>query len=116
MVFLVQKIRRKFYDSSTIVILADRDELNTQISDTFENCSMLGKVKASQFIASSGDDLTNKLKGNPNFIFTLIQKFNKTDKDIILSGRSVDYSRHHRRHLLHRQGHEFGRVSRLPCR
>lgn len=79
MVFLAQKIRRKFNGSPTIVILTDRDELNKQISDTFENCGLLGKAKASQFIATSGDDLIQKLKGNPSFIFTLIQKFNKSD-------------------------------------
>ena len=72
MVFLAQKIRRKFSGSPTIVILTDRDELNTQISDTFENCGLLGKTKASQFIASSGADLEQKLRGNPSFIFTLI--------------------------------------------
>lgn len=77
MVFLAQKIRRKFSGSPTIVVLTDREELNTQISDTFENCGMLGKTKSSQFIASSGEDLITKLKGNPSFIFTLIQKFNK---------------------------------------
>ena len=38
-----------------------------------------GKVKASKFIATSGNDLVTKLKGNPSFIFTLIQKFNKKD-------------------------------------
>ncbi|MBR0239327.1 MAG: type I restriction endonuclease subunit R [Thermoguttaceae bacterium] len=80
MAFLAQKIRRKFAGSPTIVILTDRDELNTQISDTFENCGLLGKTKASQFIAASGDDLVTKLKGNPSFIFTLIQKFNKPDE------------------------------------
>ena len=84
MVFLSQKIRRKFAGSPTIVILTDRDELNTQISDTFENCGLLGKTKASKFIATSGDDLINKLRGNPSFIFTLIQKFNKkVEKPII---------------------------------
>lgn len=79
MVFLAQKIRRKFAGSPTIVILTDRDELNKQISDTFENCGLLGKTKASQFIATSGEDLVQKLKGNPSFIFTLIQKFNKAN-------------------------------------
>lgn len=34
MVFLAQKIRRKFEGSPTFVILTDRDELNKQISDT----------------------------------------------------------------------------------
>ncbi len=83
MVFLSQKIRRKFAGSPTIIILTDRDELNKQISDTFENCSLLGKTKASGYIASSGDDLVRKLKGNPSFIFTLIQKFNKPDAEPI---------------------------------
>lgn len=89
MVFLAQKIRRKFEGSPTFVILTDRDELNKQISDTFENCGLLGKVKASQFIASSGDDLIQKLKGNPSFIFTLIQKFNKPDAEPILPDHDV---------------------------
>lgn len=79
MLFLAQKIRRKFAGSPTIVVLTDRDELNKQISDTFENCGILGKTKASQFIASSGNDLVKKLNSNPSFIFTLIQKFNKYD-------------------------------------
>lgn len=91
MVFLAQKVRRKFEGSPTFVILTDREELNSQISDTFENCGLLGKTKAAKFIATSGDDLVQKLRGNPSFIFTLIQKFNKPsaepvypDHDIII--------------------------------
>lgn len=80
MVFLSAKIRRKFSGSPTIVILTDRDELNKQISDTFENCGLLGAAKASQFIASSGANLVQKLQGNPSFIFTLIQKFNQPNE------------------------------------
>ena len=76
MLFLAQKIRRKFEGSPTFLVLTDRDELNKQISDTFENCGLLGNVKAKKFIASSGEDLKTKLKGNPSFIFSLIQKFN----------------------------------------
>lgn len=89
MVFLAQKIRRKFSGSPTIIILTDRDELNTQISDTFENCGLLGKTKAGQFIASSGADLISKLKGNPSFIFTLIQKFNKADVEPIYPDHDI---------------------------
>ena len=88
MVFLAQKIRRKFEGSPTFVILTDRDELNKQISDTFENCGLLGS-KASQFIASSGEDLMAKLRGNPSFIFTLIQKFNHSDVQPIFRYRQV---------------------------
>lgn len=76
MVFLSQKIRRKFLGSPTIVILTDREELNKQISGTFENCGLLGSVKAKKFIATSGEDLVKKLNNNPSYIFTLIQKFN----------------------------------------
>lgn len=89
MVFLAQKIRRKFEGSPTIVILTDRDELNKQISDTFENCGLLGKTKASQFIASSGSDLVEKLHGNPSFIFTLIQKFNRPDEPPIYPDHDI---------------------------
>lgn len=89
MVFLAQKIRRKFEGSPTFVILTDRDELNKQISDTFENCGLLGDVKASQFIATSGDDLIQKLKRNPSFIFTLIQKFNKPEAEPIFPDHDV---------------------------
>lgn len=83
MVFLAQKIRRKFEGSPTIVVLTDRDELNKQISDTFENCGLLGGLKTKQFIAHSGEDLRQKLTGNPSFIFSLIQKFNKPDAEPI---------------------------------
>ncbi len=77
MVFFAQKIRRKFAGSPTFVILTDRDELNKQISDTFENCGLLDGVKASHFIATSSADVITKLSGNPSFVFTLIQKFNQ---------------------------------------
>ncbi|MGN0867527.1 MAG: type I restriction endonuclease subunit R [Oligosphaeraceae bacterium] len=89
MVFLSQKIRRKFAGSPTIVILTDRDELNKQISDTFENCGLLGKTKAGQFMASSGADLERKLRGNPSFIFTLIQKFNNPDVEPIYPDHDI---------------------------
>ncbi len=78
MLFLAQKIRCKFEGSPTIVVLTDRDELNKQISETFENCGLLGKSKSKEFMAQSAEDLINKLKGNPSFVFSLIQKFNDT--------------------------------------
>lgn len=89
MLFLAQKIRRKFEGSPTIVVLTDRDELNKQISDTFENCGLLGNVKAKKFIASSGEDLKTKLKGNPSFIFSLIQKFNDPNADPIYPDHDI---------------------------
>ena len=89
MVFLAQKIRRKFAGSPTIVVLTDREELNKQISDTFENCGLLGKANASAFMASSGEDLIKKLQGNPSFVFTLIQKFNQPDPEPIYPDHDI---------------------------
>lgn len=89
MVFLARKIRRQFEGSPTIVVLTDREELNKQISDTFENCGVLGKVKAKSFIANSGEDLVAKLKGNPSFIFSLIQKFNRPDAEPIYPDHDI---------------------------
>jgi type I restriction enzyme R subunit len=50
---------------------------------------MLGKVKAREFIAQSGEDLITKLKGNPSFIFSLIQKFNRPDAEPIYPGHDI---------------------------
>lgn len=90
MAFFAQKIRRKMAGSPTFVVLTDREELNTQISDTFENCGILGKdSKAKQCIDTSGEDLITKLKGNPSFIFTLIHKFNKSDVEPIYPDHDI---------------------------
>ncbi len=89
MLFLSQKIRRKFPGSPTIVVLTDRDELNKQICGTYEACGLLGKTEGKKFVATSGTDLVNKLKGNPSFIFTLIQKFNKPDEPPIYPDHDI---------------------------
>lgn len=89
MLFLSQKIRRKFLGSPTIVVLTDRDELNKQICGTFEACGLLGKTEGKKFMAISGTDLINKLKGNPSFIFTLIQKFNKPNEPPIYPDHDI---------------------------
>ena len=72
MLFLAQKIRRKFEGSPTFLVLTDRDELNKQISDTFENCGLLGNVKAKKL-----------------FIFSLIQKFNDANAEPIYPDHDI---------------------------
>lgn len=89
MLFLAQKIRRKFEGSPTIVVLTDRDELNKQICGTFEACGLLGKTEGKQFMATSGSDLISKLKGNPSYIFTLIQKFNQPNAEPIIPDHDI---------------------------
>ena len=89
MLFLAQKIRRKFPGSPTIVVLTDRDELNKQIAGTFEACGLLGTAKGKQFMATSGKDLVDKLHTNPSYIFTLIQKFNRPDEPPIYTDHDI---------------------------
>ena len=89
MIFFAQKIKRKLTGSPTFVVLTDRDELNKQISGTFESCGVLGSSKASSFIASSGKDLLDKLHGNPSFIFTLIHKFNQSGLEPIIPDHDI---------------------------
>lgn len=40
-------------------------------------------------MATNSTDLINKLKGNPSFIFTLIQKFNKPDEPSIYPDHNI---------------------------
>ena len=90
MVFFAKKIRRKMAGTPTFVILTDRDELNRQISDTFENCGLLGQgTRAASCIATSGADLVRRLHGNPGFIFTLIQKFNQPEAEPIYPDHDI---------------------------
>lgn len=89
MVFLAEKIRRKFEGTPTIVVLTDRDELNTQISDTFEACGCLGAIETKEFIPANGDKLIKMLRKNPSYIFTLIQKFNNADPEPILPDHDI---------------------------
>ena len=83
MVFLAEKIRRKFAGSPTFLVLTDREELDKQISETFESCGCLAGVPAERCRATSGKDLIEKLKGNPSYVFSLIQKFNQDDVEEI---------------------------------
>lgn len=89
MLFLAQKIRRKFEGSPTIVVLTDREELNKQICGTFEACGLLGKTEGKQFMPSSGKRLIEMLRGNPSFVFTLIQKFNNPDAEPIYPDHDI---------------------------
>lgn len=89
MVFMARKILRKFPGSPTFVVVTDRDELDRQIAGTFANCGCLGAAEPSKYIATSGDDLVEKLRGNPSFVFTLIQKFNDPDAEPIYPDHDV---------------------------
>lgn len=89
MLFLAEKSRRTQPGSPTFLVLTDRDELNKQISETFESCGCLSGVPAARCRATSGADLTEKLRGNPAYIFSLIQKFNQPDAEPILPDHDI---------------------------
>ena len=40
-------------------------------------------------MATSGSDLISKLKGNPSYIFTLIQKFNQPNAEPIIPDHDI---------------------------
>lgn len=89
MVFLAEKIRRTQPGSPTFLILTDREELIKQISETFESCGCLAGIPAARCRATSGVDLADKLKGNPSYIFSLIQKFNQTETNPIIPDHDI---------------------------
>ena len=89
MVFLAEKIRRTQTGSPTFLVLTDRDELNRQISETFESCGCLAGVPAARCRATSGEDLVEKLQGNPSYVFSLIQKFNQPDAEPIYPDHDI---------------------------
>ena len=72
MVFLCQKIHRKFGGSYTFLIVLDRSELERQIYDTFTG---VGAVTEENIKAKSRDHLRELLAENHRYVFTLIHKF-----------------------------------------
>lgn len=72
MVFITQKIHRKFGGSYTFLMVTDRTELERQLYDTFTGVEA---VTEKNVRATSRDDLRKLLRENHRFLFTLIQKF-----------------------------------------
>ena len=72
MVFICQKIHRKFGGSFTFLIVVDRSELERQLYDTFTS---VGATTSKQVVAKSRDHLRELLKENHRYVFSLIHKF-----------------------------------------
>lgn len=72
MVFIAQKIHRKFGGSYTFLLVTDRSELERQLYDTFTG---VGAVTEENIKAKSRDHLRGLLKENHRYVFTLIHKF-----------------------------------------
>lgn len=79
MVFLCQKMHRKFTGSYTFLIVTDRNELDTQIYGTFSAVGAVPKLAAgseNNLKARSGMHLRSLLSSQNRYLFTLIHKFN----------------------------------------
>lgn len=72
MVFIAQKIHRKFGGSYTFLMVTDRTELERQLYDTFTG---VGAVSEKNVKATSREHLRELLKENHRYVFTLIHKF-----------------------------------------
>ncbi|EKO3548520.1 type I restriction endonuclease subunit R [Vibrio fluvialis] len=80
MVFICQKILRKFGKSYTFLIVVDRTELENQLYDTFSGCNAIPtKLPKDGIRAKSRKHLRELLGENHRYVFTLIHKF-ATDK------------------------------------
>ncbi len=79
MLFLCQKLHRKFSESFTFLIVTDRNELENQIYGTFTGSGAISKslgAGITSIRAESGEHLKELLKQNHRYIFSLIHKFN----------------------------------------
>lgn len=73
MIFFSQKVLRKFEGNFTFVIVTDRQELDKQIYQNFQNAGVVTEEKVQ---AESGEHLKKLLKEDHRLVFTLIHKFN----------------------------------------
>ena len=79
MVMFTRKVRRKLGGTFTFLVLTDRDDLDTQIYQTFAGC---GVVKDdNECRAASGEHLNRLLTEHKSHIFSLIQKFHAAPEE-----------------------------------
>ena len=74
MAFFAEKVRRKLKGNFTLLLMTDRNDLDSQIYKTFIGCGIADDQTPR---AASGDDLEKRLKENHRYVFSLIHKFNK---------------------------------------
>jgi type I restriction enzyme R subunit len=74
MLFFTRKVHRRIGGHYTFMIVTDRDDLDTQIYQTYVGCGVVGEKEDSR--ASSGAHLQRMLAEHKSYVFSLIQKFN----------------------------------------
>jgi len=76
MVFFTTKVHRKIGGNYTFLICTDRDDLDTQIYNTFAGCGVADNDK-NPCRPSSGKHLAELMTHHKAYVFTTIQKFNQ---------------------------------------
>lgn len=76
MVFFTQKVLRKIGNNFTFLVLTDRDDLDSQIYNTFAGCGLANNDR-NPCRPATGKKLKAMLAEDKSFIFSLIQKFNQ---------------------------------------
>lgn len=77
MVFFTRKVHRKVGGNYTFVVCTDREDLDTQIYETFAGCGEANNDK-DPCRATGGRHLRDLIGQQKSVIFTLIQKFNES--------------------------------------
>jgi len=80
MVFFSEKILRKIPGNWKFVVVTDRDELDKQIYENYLNPSLIKKVAVR---AKSIANLRKLLSENNRYVFTLIHKFQQSEKELM---------------------------------
>ncbi|GAB1444328.1 hypothetical protein MASR2M39_31800 [Ignavibacteriales bacterium] len=102
MLFLCQKLHRKFSESFTFLIVTDRNELEKirfMEPSQVQGLSPNHLVRITSIRAESGEHLKELLKQNHRYIFSLIHKFNfegvitERSNIIVVSDGSSPYTR-----------------------
>ncbi len=76
MVFFTTKVHRKIGGNYTFLICTDRDDLDTQIYNTFAGCGVADNDK-NPCRPTSGKHLAELMTHHKAYVFTTIQKFNQ---------------------------------------
>lgn len=77
MVFFSRKVHRRVGGNFTFLVCTDREDLDTQIYETFAGCGEANNDK-DPCRAASGHHLRDLISEQKAYIFTLVQKFNES--------------------------------------
>ena len=76
MVFFSRKVHRKLGANFSFLIVTDREDLDTQIYNTYAGCGLVNNDK-DRCRPKDGKDLEKLLGQQKGYVFTLVQKFNR---------------------------------------